>query len=268
MRNFYTLFFLILPLVTFSQVGINTFSFSDGIELEVSGNGQQGVILTRSNIEDLTTEFPLPVGIEDGTLTFNTNTTTGIGYVWWDEPGHTWRFVDPFIGKRELYGNPVSDDDAGNLNQDISVGFKIPIFGNPEINDNNNLYTVLDPDPITGSRNLRVNAQGRYRIAVTLGLEAQDDNGDSTNDNIIEVRLQVTDSSNNISFPGAYQHSTEMEDTSGDQDDDGAVSFVEIIELNKDDVLSLVSYQSSPNGDDTVELNGTRPSSFYIIKIN
>jgi|GEM_PF-2404283 len=274
MRNYTFLLFNLLLLLhcgdAASQAGINVSDFSEGVAFEVQGNGAEGVILTRSNIIDLNTEAPLPTGIEEGTLTFNTNTDSGIGYVWWDKAANNWKYIDPFIGKKELYGNPVSDASAGNLNQDVSVGYKIPLFGNPEFNDSNNLYEVIDPNPSAGSnfKNLKINASGRYRIAVTLGLEAQDDNGISTNDNIVEVRLQVTDSAGNISYPGAYQHSTEMADTSGNEDDDGAVSFVEILELDQNDVLSVVSYQSSDNGGDSVELNGTRPSSFFILKIN
>ncbi|KQC34207.1 hypothetical protein AAU57_13335 [Nonlabens sp. YIK11] len=250
-----------------SQVGVNTSQFSDGVAFEVTGNGAEGVILTRSNIEDLDTEFPLPVGIEDGTLTFNTNTITGLGYVWWDEPAHTWKFVDPFIGKKELYGNPVADNTAGDLNQDESAGFKIPIFGNPEFENSNNLYEMVGANAVERRKNLRVNAKGRYRIAVTLGLEAQEDD-DSIDDNLVEIKIQVTSNLGVISYPGADQHSSEMEDNRTGEDDDGAVSFVEILELEEGDVLSLVSYRANNSGNNIVWLNSSRPSSFYIIKIN
>jgi hypothetical protein len=79
--------------------------------------------------------------------------------------------------------------------------------------------------------------------------------------------LRITDKFGNIFYPGAYQHSTEMEDTTGNEDDD-AVSFVEVLELKEGDIISVVSYRSSASGPDRVELNGTRPSSFFIIKIN
>ncbi|BAO55644.1 hypothetical protein NMS_1635 [Nonlabens marinus S1-08] len=250
-----------------AQAGINTTHFSPGVAFEVTGDGTQGVILTRSNIEDLNTEAPFPIGIEDGTLTFNTNTASGLGYVWWDKPAHTWRYVDPYIGKKELYGNPVADGAAGDLNQDVSAGFKIPIFGNPEFNDNNNLYETVGANSTEQSKNLKINASGRYRIAVTLGLEAQEDN-DLIDDNVVEIRLQITDSLGNTTYPGSNQHSSEMDDNRNSEDDDGAVSFVEIIELKKDDVISLASYRSNASGDNIVWLNASRPSSFYIIKIN
>ena len=250
-----------------AQTGINTTEFSPGVAFEITGNGAQGVILTRSNIEDLNTEAPFPEDIEDGTLTFNTNVASGLGYVWWDKPAHTWRYVDPFIGKKELYGNPFADGVAGDLNQDISAGFKIPIFGNPEFVDNNNLYQTVGANSTEQSKNLKLNANGRYRIAVTLGLEAQED-PDAVDDNVIEIRIQVEDRLGNITYPGSKQHSSEMDDNRNAEDDDGAVSFVEIIELNKDDVISLVSYRSNPDGNNIVWLNSSRPSSFYIIKIN
>ncbi|WP_298954444.1 hypothetical protein [uncultured Nonlabens sp.] len=162
----------------------------------------------------------------------------------------------------------MSDGAAGNLNQDISVGFKIPLFGNPQLADPDNLYELVTPIPPEGNfKNIRVNAAGRYRVAVTLGLEAQED-GTGIDDNIVEVRLQITDVYGNVRFPGAFQHSTEMEGTASGQDDDGAVSFVEVIEINEDDVISVLSYQSSSTGNASVELNGSRPSSFYLIKIN
>jgi hypothetical protein len=78
--------------------------------------------------------------------------------------------------------------------------------------------------------------------------------------------LRITDKFGNIFYPGAYQHSTEMEDTTGNEDDD-AVSFVEVLELKEGDIISVISYRSA-SGPDRVELNGTRASSFFIIKIN
>jgi hypothetical protein len=50
--------------------------------------------------------------------------------------------------------------------------------------------------------------------------------------------LRITDKFGNISYPGAYQHSTEMEDTTGNEDDD-AVSFVEVLELKEGDIISV-----------------------------
>lgn len=253
-----------------AQVGINTTNFSPGVVFEVNGDGTQGVILTRSNIINLNDEAPLPDGIEDGTLTFNSNTTTGLGYVWWDKPAHTWRYVDPFIGKKELYSNPVNEGDAGDLNQPESTGFLIPIFGNREFLNDNGLYENIDPIPTSNSKfkNLKVNATGRYRIALTLGIESQDNAASLRNRNIIEVRLKITDDAGNISYPGAYNHSTEMEVTASNEDDDGAVSLVEVLELQKGDIISVVSYRANSMATDPVWLNKDRPSSFFIIKIN
>jgi hypothetical protein len=64
-----------------------------------------GIILTRSNIIDLNTEAPFPVGIEDGTLTFNTNTTSGLGYVW-RTILHTWNLWI-HIGKKRTLRNQL-----------------------------------------------------------------------------------------------------------------------------------------------------------------
>jgi hypothetical protein len=243
-----------------AQVGVNTTHFSEGVIFEVTGDGGQGVILTTSNIPDLNFEAPLPEGIPDGTLTFNTNISTGIGYLWWNNAEHSWKFVDPFLGKKALFKNAVIDDVAGDLNQPEAAVFQVPILGTEIFNESPILYSVLN-----NGRELQVAADGRYRIMVSLGIESQDDLDTDNDYNIIECALSIL-SAGVSSYPSSFQHSSEMNDTNNNLDDDGSISFTEILELNANDIISLRTYSASLSGNNVVYMN--RPSNFFIIKIN
>lgn len=90
-QNYNVLLFLTLCTFavfnSFSQVGINTTSPAAGSMLDVT-SADKGVLLPRVNIADLTTIAPVTGGATAGLMVYNTNTTTGPGYFYWD--GSEW----------------------------------------------------------------------------------------------------------------------------------------------------------------------------------
>lgn len=86
------LFFLFIILNHFAQaqVGIGTTSPAEGSILDLTSTNK-GFITSRVNITDLTTINPITTSgpaAEIGLLVWNTNTTTGVGYHFWD--GNDW----------------------------------------------------------------------------------------------------------------------------------------------------------------------------------
>jgi hypothetical protein len=84
----YLIFLLVfLPFASFSQVGIGTDTPAPGTALHIKDiTGTSGVLFPKVNIVDLATVAPLPIGTEDGTIVYNTNTTTGEGYYYFLAP--------------------------------------------------------------------------------------------------------------------------------------------------------------------------------------
>lgn len=70
-----------------AQVGINTTSPAAGSMLDVTSTNK-GVLLPRVNIADLNTIAPVTGGATTGLMVYNTNTTTGPGYFYWN--GSIW----------------------------------------------------------------------------------------------------------------------------------------------------------------------------------
>ena len=75
-----SLFFMI---VSYAQVGIGTLSPEGGSILDISAT-DKGILVPRVNISDLTTIDPVTGGSPSGLLVYNTNTTTGEGFHYWD----------------------------------------------------------------------------------------------------------------------------------------------------------------------------------------
>ncbi|QQX76816.1 MULTISPECIES: hypothetical protein [Aequorivita] len=78
--------FLMLSFNTFAQVGIGTTSPDSGSILDISSTNK-GVLLPRIDIANLNSLSPLTSGAE-GMLVYNTNTSTGPGFVFWN--GSSW----------------------------------------------------------------------------------------------------------------------------------------------------------------------------------
>lgn len=71
----------------YAQVGINTTSPSGGSLLDVESS-DKGILVPRVNIADLNTIAPVTGGTTESLLVYNTNTTTGKGFYYWD--GSQW----------------------------------------------------------------------------------------------------------------------------------------------------------------------------------
>src|SRR5690606_18685243 len=70
-----------------AQVGIGTTMPEPSTVLDISSS-EKRVIVPRVNITDLTQEAPITGGASEGLLVWNTNSTTGIGFHYWD--GNDW----------------------------------------------------------------------------------------------------------------------------------------------------------------------------------
>ena len=83
-KRFFT---ALLTLLTFSsvlsQVGINTTTPSPGSVLDVESS-DKGILVPRVNILDLTTIAPVTGGATESLLVYNTSTSTGPGFFYWD----------------------------------------------------------------------------------------------------------------------------------------------------------------------------------------
>lgn len=68
---------------SYAQVGINTTSPAGGSLLDVESS-DKGILVPRVNIADLSTIAPVSGGTTESLLVYNTNTTTGKGFYYWD----------------------------------------------------------------------------------------------------------------------------------------------------------------------------------------
>lgn len=141
-----TMYLLALLLITttgslIAQVGIGTTSPAPSSILDIdNGSGDKGVLLPRLNIDDFTTQSPVSGSVADWLLAFNTNTTSGTGFYYWD--GSEWVTV----GHNKFWGL------RGNRNTD-------PV--------NNFLGTVDNSDMVFRTydqERLRIDATGNVAI--------------------------------------------------------------------------------------------------------
>ena len=98
----FLLFNLLICTTTIAQVGINTTTPANGAILDVE-SADKGALLPRLNIADLSTIAPVTGGGTEGLLAYNTNTTTGPGYVFWD--GSQWVSITAVDDDWKLAGN-------------------------------------------------------------------------------------------------------------------------------------------------------------------
>lgn len=82
-----TLAIVLLWGVATSQVGINTTDPADGSILDIDSD-DKGILIPRVNISNLNNIAPITGGSPEGLLVYNTNTTTGPGYFYWN--GSSW----------------------------------------------------------------------------------------------------------------------------------------------------------------------------------
>ena len=162
MKSIFTLFrtfTLITTLLAFTQgiaqVGINTTTPSGGSILDVNSTNK-GMLVPRVSINNLNTIAPVTGGGTESLLVYNTNTSTGKGFYYWDNI----KWVN--------IGNTVDDDwDLnGNAGTDPSV----------------NYVGTSDSQPLVfganGNEHMRLLTNGFFGINTTTAEEYLDVNGD------------------------------------------------------------------------------------------
>ena len=107
-------FFCLITVFSLSvsaQVGIGTTSPNGGSMLDVE-SANKGVLIPRVNIANLNTLAPVTGGQAEGMLVYNTNTTTGPGFFYWNSntTSGNWIAVTPAaVDAWELGGNAGTD---------------------------------------------------------------------------------------------------------------------------------------------------------------
>ncbi len=83
--------FLLMSATNFAQVGINTTTPGNGAMLDVTST-EKGMLIPRVDITNLSTIAPITGGGTESLLVYNTNTTTGPGFFYWN--GSIWVGID------------------------------------------------------------------------------------------------------------------------------------------------------------------------------
>lgn len=112
------LFLFLLPLLTFGQVGINTTAPHSSSMLDIEAT-DKGLLIPRISIPNLNAAAPVTTPATS-LMVYNTNTTTGIGFYYWD--GLKWT---PFTGGTSHWtkvGNDIYNNNTGN----VGVGTTTP----------------------------------------------------------------------------------------------------------------------------------------------
>ena len=92
-----------------AQVAINTLTPDAGSALDITAT-DAGILIPRVDIADLTTIAPVTGGSTESLLVYNTNTTTGKGFYYWD--GSDWI---PFDRDWKLEGNAGTNPNVNYL---------------------------------------------------------------------------------------------------------------------------------------------------------
>jgi hypothetical protein len=152
-----SLFLLLLTflvnLTFFAQVGINTTNPGDGSILDVE-SGTKGILIPRISIPDLSNISPIvkTTAAEESLLVYNTNTTTGKGFHYWD--GTQWiaiSFKDGDFYKEGTSSPPTSITDHVYRTGNVAIG-KTSANSALDITDNTSLNAVNITS--TGSDNI------------------------------------------------------------------------------------------------------------------
>ncbi len=104
--KFIAIIFLMMlsGLESFAQIGINTTSPDPSSVLDIDSS-DKGILIPRVSIPDLSSIAPITGGSSEGLLVFNTNVTTGKGFLFWT--GTAWQSIS---GGWKTSGNSETDD--------------------------------------------------------------------------------------------------------------------------------------------------------------
>ncbi len=174
-----------------------------------------------------------------------------------DEAGNTDRLLktDPngvlHTSKVNFGGRWTNTNTTTNLNVTTTV---VPIFGsNDYVDDGTNLYEV-------SGNTLIVKEAGRYDIRVNITLEAFDDSILNANEFDTNVNVRLALNGTPIGSFGATGH------ISFDNFNNfSSVHLSDILELDANDVITIISYREANSG--TVRMYNSGTSSFVINKL-
>lgn len=181
LKGFFFVVMTVLATASFGQVGIGTVSPAGGSQLDVTGS-DKGMLVPRVDIDDLSDIDPVTGGSTESLLVYNTNTTTGKGFHYWD--GTEWVKIKDGNDGNSSSGDYVSLKYTTNSDsQNLSTGSFTPIelFTTLAWNDDTSIFNV------TNNRTLQIREAGRYRITANLGMLMDDDVG-------LEVRISIAGS--------------------------------------------------------------------------
>lgn len=155
---------VLLSYTSFAQVGIGIDTPAPGTSLHIRDvTGTSGVLFPKVDIIDLTTVAPLPVGTENGTIVYNTNTTSGEGYYYYLAPN--WEPIFGTKGGMAKFTNTLSSTGSANLNAVAGNYAQIP--SNTVFNDNAVIYQA---PPVAPANTVTIGEAGRYKVIVNLSL--------------------------------------------------------------------------------------------------
>ncbi|OGS81474.1 MAG: hypothetical protein A3G95_03225 [Flavobacteria bacterium RIFCSPLOWO2_12_FULL_31_7] len=153
---------LLLPLITEAQVGINTTTPDASSMLDINAT-DKGLLIPRVSIPNFNAAAPITAPATS-LLVYNTNTTTGAGFYYWD--GTKWT---PFTGGTSHW-TKVGNDIYNNNSANVGVGtttpttkFHVENIGVPGSLLNQNFETnAITPLTTGGSANWATQSSVKY----------------------------------------------------------------------------------------------------------
>ena len=128
---FLILTFLFSVLATNAQVGIGNTNPAESSLLDIKDtNANKGILIPRVSIENLTTQAPITGAMEESLLVYNTNSTTGEGFYYWDNT--KWNKLSTNGDTNDWYKEgtttkPNDIDDNMYTNGEIGIGTDTPV---------------------------------------------------------------------------------------------------------------------------------------------
>ena len=209
------LFIALFSYSSWSQVGINTTTPNNGSLLDVDAR-DKGILIPRINITDLSNIAPisglanaLEISSAESLLVYNTNTSTGKGFHYWD--GTTWiPLGDKNLGKDDLTQSEeprTYDMNGEDLNfTNGAFGINTP---NPNgafeatSTENYNAYTFTQDNSLTGEKDVftiedqDVGGGGQDHSSVLKVLKSGNINTGDNGFSLIELANTGTNPGNN-----------------------------------------------------------------------
>lgn len=169
-----------MSIASFAQVGIGTTSPSAGSSLDID-TSDKGFLVPRVSISDLATIAPVTGGSTEGLLVYNTNTSTGKGFYYWD--GSAWVGV-----QRGVSGTSVSVAEdwktEGNAGTDPGVGADQHFVGTTDAKD----FIIAT----NSAEAIRVSSTGIVSINTASAAEGAIMDISSANKGLMVPKVQIT----------------------------------------------------------------------------